>query len=115
MQLTEQDIARRTKQARSGRPWLRVQARVHLEETHCWICHQYVDQSLPGTTHPMAPIVDHVHPLWLGGDPLDRANVRLAQRRCNTARNNRMRAAQRPRPSHIVEVSAQSPPARPRP
>lgn len=105
-QLAQQDIARRTKQARSGRPWLRLQAQVYAEETHCWICHRWVDQSLPGTTHPMARTVDHVHPLWLGGNPLDRSNVRLAHRRCNTARNNRMRAAQRPRPSHTVDASA---------
>ncbi|WP_329214818.1 HNH endonuclease [Streptomyces sp. NBC_01485] len=106
VQLSEREIARRTKQARSGRPWLRVQTQVFAEETHCWLCHCYVDQSLPGTTHPMARTVDHVHPLWLGGDPLDRANCRLAHRRCNTARNNQLRAAQRPRPSHTVDAAA---------
>ncbi|WP_079665262.1 HNH endonuclease [Streptomyces sp. 3214.6] len=106
VQLTEQEIARRTKQARSGRPWLRLQGKVFAEETHCWICHRYVDQSLPGRTHPMARTVDHVHPLWLGGDPLDRANCRLAHRRCNTIRNNQLRAAQRPRPTHTVPAAA---------
>ncbi|MFJ6730005.1 HNH endonuclease [Streptomyces sp. NPDC091281] len=105
-QLTEQEIARRTRQARSGRPWLRLQDQVFAEETHCWICHRYVDQVLPGRTHPMARTVDHVRPLWLGGEPLDRGNCRLAHRRCNTARNNRLRAAQRPRPHHTVPASA---------
>ncbi|MFF8406912.1 HNH endonuclease [Streptomyces sp. NPDC015684] len=105
-QLSQQDIARRTAQARSGRPWLRLQAQVYSEETHCWLCHGWVDQSLPGTTHPMARTVDHVHPLWLGGEPLDRANVRLAHRRCNTARNNRLRAAQRPRPGFTVDAAS---------
>ncbi|MFF9310092.1 HNH endonuclease [Streptomyces sp. NPDC014748] len=103
-QLSEQEIERRTRQARSGRPWRRVQAQVFAQETHCWICHRYVDQSLPGTTHPMARTVDHVTPLWLGGDPLDRANCRLAHRRCNTVRNNQLRAAHRPRPSFTVDV-----------
>ncbi|GHA01415.1 HNH endonuclease [Streptomyces echinoruber] len=105
-QLSPQEIARRTRQARSGRPWLRLQAQVYAEETHCWICHRWVDQSLPGTTHPMGRTVDHVHPLWLGGDPLDRANCRLAHRRCNTARNNQLRAAQRPRPSFTVDTAS---------
>ncbi|MCM1972315.1 HNH endonuclease [Streptomyces sp. G1] len=105
MQLTEQEIAARTRQARSGRPWLRLQQQVFTDETHCWICHGYVDQSLPGTTHPMARTVDHVQPLWLGGDPLDRANCRLAHRRCNSARNNRLRARLRPRPSHTVDAA----------
>ncbi|MHC3474685.1 HNH endonuclease [Streptomyces sp. 7R007] len=104
-QLSQQEIARRTAQARSGRPWLRLQAQVYAEETECWICRAYVDQSLPGTTHPMARTVDHVQPLWLGGDPLDRANLRLAHRRCNTIRNNQLRARKRPRPSFTVDVS----------
>ncbi|MFI6249035.1 HNH endonuclease [Streptomyces sp. NPDC051016] len=105
-ELSQQEIARRTAQARSGRPWLRLQAQVYAEETDCWICHRYVDQALPAQTHPMGRTVDHVHPLWQGGEPLDRANVRLAHRRCNTIRNNRLRAAQRPKASHTVPASA---------
>ncbi|MFB7736177.1 HNH endonuclease [Streptomyces sp. NPDC056112] len=102
---TSADIARRTRQARSGRPWLRVQAQVFAEESHCWICRKFVDQSLPGTTHPMARTVDHVHALWLGGDPLDRSNCRLAHRRCNTIRNNQLRAERRSRPSFTVDIA----------
>lgn len=105
-QLTEQDIERRTKQARSGRPWRRLQSKVFAEETHCWICHTWVDQSLPGTTHPMGRTVDHVLPLWLGGAPLDRTNCRLAHRRCNTIRNNQVRAAQRPRPTFTIDAAS---------
>ncbi|MFD7793624.1 HNH endonuclease [Streptomyces sp. NPDC059759] len=104
-QLSAQEIERRTRRARSGRPWYRLQARVFAEETHCWICHKPVDQTLPGTTHPMGRTVDHVHALWLGGDPLDRTNCRLAHRRCNTARNNQVRAAKRPRPSFTVDAA----------
>lgn len=103
--LSDEAIARRTRQARSGRPWRRVQAQVFKEETICWWCGKYVDQTLPGTTHPMARTVDHVQPLWVGGDPLDRANCRLAHRRCNTVRNNQMRARLRPRASHSVDIA----------
>ncbi|MFF7966748.1 HNH endonuclease [Streptomyces sp. NPDC007903] len=105
-QLTEQDIERRTRQARSGRPWRALQARVFAEETDCWLCHRWVDQTLPGTTHPMARTVDHVVPLWLGGEPLDRANCRLAHRRCNTIRNNQVRGAKRPRPSVSIPAAS---------
>ncbi|MGW4886919.1 HNH endonuclease [Streptomyces murinus] len=105
-QLSEQEIERRTRQARSGRPWRRLQTRVFAEESHCWICHRYVDQTLSGTTHPMGRTVDHVHPLWLGGDPLDRQNLRLAHRRCNTARNNQLRARSAPRPSFTTDAAS---------
>jgi 5-methylcytosine-specific restriction endonuclease McrA len=80
---------------RSGTAWLRVQARVFAEETDCWWCGRYVDQSLDGRRHPMGKTVDHVQELWEGGDPLDRANLRLAHRRCNTAKSNRRRAGAR--------------------
>jgi 5-methylcytosine-specific restriction endonuclease McrA len=105
-QLSAQEIERRTRQARSGRPWRRVQAQVFAEETHCWWCHKLVDQTLPGRTHPYGRTVDHVVPLWLGGEPLDRSNCRLAHRRCNTARNNELRAAQQPRPSFTVDAAS---------
>lgn len=105
-QLTDEALARRTRQARSGRPWRRIQAQVFSEETDCWLCHRWVDQNLPGTTHPMARTVDHVQPLWLGGDPLDRANCRLAHRRCNTIRNNQLRAQLRPRPALSVDAAS---------
>src|SRR5262249_55547089 len=75
---------------RTGRPWRRLQAEVWAEETHCWICRRWVDQSLHHTD-PMSRSVDHVIPLWFGGAPLDRSNCRLAHRRCNTVRGNRMR------------------------
>ncbi|MET7479548.1 HNH endonuclease signature motif containing protein [Streptomyces sp. NPDC005648] len=104
--LTKQDIEQRTKQGRSGRPWRRVQAQVFAEESHCWWCGQWVDQSLPGQTHPMGRTVDHVHPLWMGGDPHDRTNCRLAHRRCNTIRNNQLRGAQQRRESLSVDVAA---------
>ncbi|MEV6791259.1 HNH endonuclease signature motif containing protein [Streptomyces sp. NPDC051320] len=103
---TTPDIARRTALGRSGTQWLAVQAAVFAEETHCWICRAWVNPDLPGSTHPMARTVDHVNPLWLGGEPLERANCRLAHRRCNTIRGNQMRAKARPRPCYTVPASA---------
>jgi 5-methylcytosine-specific restriction endonuclease McrA len=74
----------------TGRPWRRLQAHVYATETHCWICGTHVDQTLP-PNHPYARSVDHVHPKGQGGPPLDRANLRLSHRRCNTRRENLLR------------------------
>lgn len=89
---------------RSGVSWFRVQAQVFAEETHCWLCGRWVDQSLSGRTHPMGRTVDHVRELWQGGDPLDRGNCRLAHRRCNTAKSNQVRAQGRVRVSFSVDL-----------
>lgn len=79
------------RRGRGGRPYERLKARVFREETHCWICGQWVDQTLP-PQHAMARTLDHVTQLNQGGHPLDRANARLAHRRCNTIRSNKLRA-----------------------
>jgi 5-methylcytosine-specific restriction endonuclease McrA len=90
---------------RAGTAWWKVQAQVYAEETHCWLCHKWVDQALDGRRHPMGRTVDHVLELWQGGDPLDRANCRLAHRRCNTAKSNRLRARRRSRAAYEVDVA----------
>lgn len=90
---------------RAGTAWLRVQAQVFAEETNCWLCRKWVDQSLDGRTHPMGRTVDHVLELWQGGDPLDRANCRLAHRKCNTAKSNRLRGRRRTQPSYTVDAA----------
>lgn len=92
-----------TNPGRSGRPWARLRARVFREETHCWLCHRWVDQTLH-QWHPMSRTVDHVIPLNQGGPPLDRTNCRLAHRRCNTIRANKLRS-QRHGQQFTVEVS----------
>ncbi|WP_438479240.1 HNH endonuclease signature motif containing protein [Streptomyces asiaticus] len=90
---------------RSGTAWFKVQARVFAEETHCWVCQRYVDQELP-REHPMSRTVDHVHPLGMGGAETDRANLRLAHRRCNTVRSNQLRARLRPRPIYAADATS---------
>jgi len=91
---------------RAGTAWWNVQAQVYAEETHCWWCGEWVDQSLDGRTHPMARTVDHVRELWEGGDPLDRANCRLAHRRCNSIKSNQARARKKPRAVHSVRAAS---------
>ena len=60
---------------------------VKREEDTCWICGEPVDKTLPPFLHG-SPEVDEVMPVSLGGDPLDRANCRLAHRICNVRRGN---------------------------
>jgi 5-methylcytosine-specific restriction endonuclease McrA len=90
---------------RAGTAWWRVQAQVFAEETQCWWCEQYVDQSLP-REHPMSRTVDHVVELWQGGDPVDRSNCRLAHRRCNSAKSNKARSKARGRPQFSEDAAS---------
>lgn len=91
---------------RSGTAWLKVQAQVYEEETHCWWCRQWVDQSL-SRRHPMSRTVDHIHEMWQGGDPLDRSNLRLAHRRCNSRKSIEARTRARGRrEGYTVDASS---------
>lgn len=67
---------------RRGRPWRRLQAQVFATETHCHLCGEWVNQTLP-PRHPEARSIDHLIPLAHGGDPLARHNARLAHLGCN--------------------------------
>lgn len=100
------EVAMAYSKGRAGTAWWKVQAQVYAEETDCWWCGKYVDQSLDGRTHPMGRTVDHVQEMWQGGDPLDRANCRLAHRRCNTAKSNQLRAQVRPRASFAADAAS---------
>lgn len=75
---------------RVGRPWREASARVYREETHCWLCGEWVDQTLRAK-HPYARSADHLHQLQHGGHPTARQGLKLAHIRCNTARSNRLR------------------------
>lgn len=54
-------------------------ARVRREESVCHLCEQWVDKRLPHGL-PGSPEVDELIPVAHGGDPLARANCRLAHR-----------------------------------
>jgi hypothetical protein len=86
---------------RGGRPWRRARSAwlaANPDINACAECGKFVDRSLPGT-HKDGPIIDHVHPLLLGGDelPTDPNALRLVCAACNTARSNRIRAQIRKR------------------
>lgn len=73
---------------RGTQAWRRLCAQVYAEEAYCWICQGWVDQALP-REDPMSRTVDHVVPVARGGPAIpDRAGVRLAHRRCNSARGD---------------------------
>ncbi len=65
----------------------KIRARVLREETHCWLCGEQVDTSLPHGL-PQSPEVDEIIPVSKGGDPYNRSNCRLAHRLCLPATNN---------------------------
>lgn len=64
------------------------------EETHCWICNQLVDKTLPGT-HRDGPTADHVIRKEDGGTN-KRDNLRLAHLRCNSGRTRKQQQQQTP-------------------
>lgn len=58
---------------------------VYHRDTHCWICGQWVDQTLP-RGHPKSRSVDHPHERQDGGAPLDLDNLHLAHLGCNSSK-----------------------------
>lgn len=74
-----------------------LRARILATETQCAICGGDVDKTLH-YLDPMAPEVDEILPVSFGGDPLARANTRLAHRLCNQRRGNGTRGAPAPLP-----------------
>jgi len=88
-------------QYRNGRPWRALCAQVRAEETTCWVCHGWVDQTID-SRHPRSPTVDHVIQLRDGGEPHDRNNLRLAHRNCNTVRANQLRGKNNARRGFIA-------------
>ena len=74
----------------------KVRARVLREEDDCWLCGKPVDKTLPPFLHG-SPEVDEIVPVSLGGDPLARANCRLAHR-WHLQHSQRERNAQAARP-----------------
>jgi 5-methylcytosine-specific restriction endonuclease McrA len=81
-----------------GREWEAVRAQVLAEESVCHICGREVDKRLSGDD-PLGPTVDHVRRLADSGTN-ERANLRLAHRRCNSSRHGgRAHGAPQPEPA----------------
>lgn len=62
---------------------------------HCALCGKPVDMDLPHT-HPMAPEVDEILPVSLGGSPYSKDNVQLVHRICNQRKGNRVEYRNKP-------------------
>lgn len=75
----------RERKGRVGARWRKLRAQVLAEETHCWLCGEEVDVSLPAG-FPGSPEADHVVPVGAGGAQEDRDNLRLSHRACNRRR-----------------------------
>ncbi|MDQ1205046.1 hypothetical protein [Microbacterium sp. BG28] len=76
---------------RSGRPWQTVRQVVFAEETHCHICKQLVDKSLPyrdartGKVNPQSKSVHHLDPHPTKETVAIRSRLRLAHVGCNSS------------------------------
>jgi len=55
----------------------------------CQICGQPLMPGAPRNS-PVETCVDHIVPLYLGGDPYSLANLRATHRKCNGSRSRRV-------------------------
>lgn len=86
------------KRGRSGRPYERLKKEIYVR-VYCEICGKPCRYDL-GPRHPLAPSVDHIIPLSMGGHPTAVGNARLVHYGCNSSRGNGTRgtkSATRPR------------------
>lgn len=86
------------RKAQSGRRE-RVRKWVIANQDYCGICGKAVDKSLH-YLNPMAPEVDEIIPVSLGGSPYDKANLQLSHRICNQRKSNKI-VTKNPRSKHI--------------
>lgn len=56
-------------------------------EPYCYLCNKPIDYNLPAGL-PGSPEMDDIIPVSLGGDPLDRENLRATHKKCNIKRGN---------------------------
>lgn len=64
-----------------------LRARILATETHCAICGDEVDKTIP-TPDPYSAEIDEIIPLSKGGDPLSRTNTQLVHRHCNRTKSD---------------------------
>ena len=95
---------------RSTQAWRRLRKQVLAQESDCWICGRPVDFDAKPWM-PWAPNADHIIPVELAPHlALERSNVRLAHRACNSTKRSRMPTA--PDLSNIESNGATVPPYR---
>jgi 5-methylcytosine-specific restriction endonuclease McrA len=71
------------------------QAQVLADATVCWICGGELDFDADPRSS-LAPSVDHIIPLSLGGHPSDPAGLRPCHYGCNSRRGNTMSKGTQP-------------------
>jgi hypothetical protein len=77
-------VAARTA-GRKGRPFHRAQQQCFREETHCYLCGNYVDQTIPNYRSSLARSVHHLIPPDIAPHLANsRSNMRLAHIGCNS-------------------------------
>lgn len=57
-------------------------------QEYCYLCGLYVDKTTP-KFHPLAPEVDHIIPLALGGHVSELSNLALTHRFCNGLKHDK--------------------------
>lgn len=76
------------KKVRSGTAYNRARRVVLARDDFCYLCGGYVDKTLP-RYNPLAPEVDHIVAISVGGDPFDTDNMALSHRVCNNAKSDK--------------------------
>lgn len=75
---------------------------VLASEEVCYLCGHWVDKALP-KGHPMAPEVEHIIPIALGGKPYDRSNAALSHMICNRRKGASLAAPSTANPMPVSE------------
>lgn len=71
---------------RKGRPFVRAQRQCFAEETHCYLCGNYVEQDLVNYRSPRARSAHHLIPPDVAPELAnDRGNLRLTHLGCNSS------------------------------
>ena|SRR3990170_4309391 len=97
------------RRGRSGRPWERFKAHVYATETHCIICGEPVDMTLPyrdpitGRVNRMSKSVDHTTELDADGHPYVGHLAHLAHNASKGARYMNAKRARRRRQDPPLE------------
>ncbi len=77
--------------------------RIYASQELCGICGQPVDKSLK-FPHPLAPTIDHIIPVSLGGHPSAINNLQLAHWYCNRQKSNKLIKENTPTPEENKNV-----------
>ena len=67
--------------------WRQARAVVLSRDEICYLCGEYVDKTVK-SGEALAPEVDHIYPLALGGHPWSLDNLALTHRLCNNFKHD---------------------------